>query len=323
MKKILAILICLVLINCSNYTQTNIGENNFIIEYDLGRYIEFEGGDEDSVPSYEEIPIDAIGFAWEFDCLTINTDTIKDKSKLAYSGDSIYVFYTGKDGYAIIERDESNPVVIDKRKHFFSFEVADTLCFDCFPFAFIYENTAMVLKEDKLVFNSCYYSKQIREHMSQPFICEGNPELHFKKTSLSNTEQNQIDSIYSICEKESFTSVIRVGIRDAQHKDKKIQWKLKNKDESFIDYFDSNFFAPPLMAEKFIINDYEVKCDINIDTLGKINKVIVYKTSTVKMDKIIFDFIYNAPLIDVLSMGDYSPSEKYHISFIGTQIIVD
>jgi len=319
-KTIITVLICLVLINCTNDSQTNISDNDLIVEYDLDKYIELEGDSEDRTPSFEEIPKDAIGFAWEFDYLTINTDTIKDKSKLANSGDSIYVFYTGKDGYAIIRRDESNSIVIDKRKHVFSFEVADTLCFDCIPFSFMFENTAMELREDKLVFNSCFYSTEISEHMAQPYACEGSPELHFKKTILSNTEKYQIDSIFSISKQEKYTSEIRVGSRSSQHQDYKILWKLKNNSQTFIEYFDSTFVAPPLMSEKFILNDYELKCDINIDTLGKIYKIIVYKSSTVEMDSIIFNFIQNAPLIDISSMGNYSPDEKYHISFIGMRI---
>jgi len=68
------------------------------------------------------------------------------------------------------------------------------------------------------------------------------------------------------------------------------------------------------------LNDYELKCDINIDTLGKVYKIIVYKSSTEEMDNIIFNFIQNAPLIDISSMGNFSPDEKYHISFIGLRI---
>jgi hypothetical protein len=131
------------------------------------------------------------------------------------------------------------------------------------------------------------------------------------------TEQIEFRSESELIDQSLYTCNMVISSYTSAIADHKVEWELKDNKQTMHDYFSNNFSATDDMKKEFCSQNYRADFDLKFDVSGKVSEILFENTTTPEYDKIISDFFYSLPPLDVSTMAKHSPNVTYGLEITG------
>ena len=164
-----------------------------------------------------------------------------------------------------------------------------------------------------------YFPRHGKEDDMQLFYGNHDPsgKLDWSLAPALKTEQIEFKSETELIDQTLYSCNILISGRTVAIGDFDVKWEMRDSEQTIEDYFSSNFSATDDMKKEFCSQNYKADFDLKLDTSGKVSDITFDETTTPAFDKIISDFFYALPPLEISTMAKHSPDVMYGLVITG------
>jgi len=168
-----------------------------------------------------------------------------------------------------------------------------------------------------------YFPKNKRNGEMQLFygVSRANEPMDWKLSSVSEFNQSTKINETSLIDKLEYTCKLSITGHTTSIDDVDVEWKMKNGNQTIANYFSNNFSIPENLNQDFCNQNNRLELDLKLNDSGNVSDITFDKSFTPEIDKIISDFFYALPPLDISTMAKHSTKQKYSLIIRGRTVI--